>query len=748
MSEGIENTFTVSIDGMSCQGCVAGVTKVVSGLEAVEAVKVSLEKGEALVKLKEGADPDLWAVKVVEAIEGAGYASKLQESTSGENGLSPEQLWMLRIRIAGPVFLWLAVAEWFLGLGMVGWHQVMSFVLATAVVVTAGAAFFKGALRQLASLNLGMDSLIALGSGTAYVFSAVSLILGTGGHLFFMESVGIIALVSLGHWLEARTSAKTADAINALFDLRPAMATRVGPDGNENSVRVDDLKNGDIVLVRPGDQMPVDGEVEEGESSVNESMLTGESMPVRKAPGERVFGGTSNLDGRLKIRATAAGDDSVLSSIIAAVERAQGSRAGIQRLADRISAVFVPVVIVVALLTFGSWWLAYGATSSLHTSLSAWLWHSHVPDVALAAAVIHAAAVLIVACPCAMGIAAPAALAAATGAAARHGILLKDAIALEKAGEITTVVFDKTGTLTEGKPKVIDHVVPNEGELSPESVDRVRVVASQSRHPISEAIASWAKGQKPTFSESDLKSEFREHSGRGLEGRLGGQRVLLGSLSWLKEQGIESSSVESFAADRRKEGCALSGLALDGRLRVVFAIRDELKKGARAHLEQLKLQGLKLMMISGDHEDAARAVAGDLGMDDYRAGVSPGDKADAIRELQDRGECVAFVGDGINDAPALAQADLGIAIGNATDVARQSSDFLLLNGDLEMILKTIQLASRTNRVIRQNFFWAFFYNVAAIPLAALGFVSPLICAAAMGLSDVVVIGNALRLKRF
>ena len=742
-----QKTERITVEGMTCNGCASGVRSAVVGVEGVFSAKVSLEKGEAEIALNEGGSVEVVLPAVVNAIRKAGFDASWNEGKADsetQTRKSPDQVWLGRIKLSAPIFLWLAFAEWVLGFGGSFWHQVSAFWLAGVVLFTAGADFFKGALRQFLSLRLGMDALVALGSGTAFVFSATSLLMKAGHHLFFMESVGIITLISVGHWLEARTSAKTADAIQGIFELQPDKAIRLGEDGKEAEVPVSELKNGDRVLIKPGDQVPVDGIIEDGQSSVNESMLTGESLPVPKGGGDMVFGGTGNIDGRLIVKATAAGADSALAQIVTAVERAQESRASIQRLADRISAVFVPTVIALALMAFFVWWQAFDWASGVNAKWAPMLWAAHVPHTPIAAAVVHAAAVLIIACPCAMGIAAPAALMAATGAAARRGILLKDAVALEKVGQVTTVVFDKTGTLTKGEPVVVDFASGAEKE---DLENFVRALSESTRHPVSQAIHRWAEaraGEDVGVSLSDVV----EHPGKGVEARLGDIKIQLGSAAWLEESGVSLDKFTSFAEANRGKGCALSGFAMDGQCYYVFGVKDELKPDARKHLDRLRERGLKLLMLSGDHQMAAEAAAKDLGLDDVFADVKPDQKSAKVAELQKAGEKVAFVGDGVNDAPALSQADLGIAIGDATAIARQSSDFLLLNGELKMIPDAIRLAERTNKVIKQNFFWAFAYNVVAIPLAAMGFISPLICAAAMGLSDVVVIGNALRLRRW
>jgi Cu+-exporting ATPase len=648
----------------------------------------------------------------------------------------------------------LVLGEWVLGLGHTAGFKWFGFATATPVLMVCGRGFFRGAWQQLRRGQSNMDTLVALGSSTAYGYSLWGLLAGWPGHLYFMEAAGIVTLISTGHWLEALASRRATDSLRALMDLTPGMARRIGENEVEVEIPVAQLGTEDRILLKPGERVPTDGVVLEGQSAVDESMLTGESRPVEKAVGQTVFGGTSVLDGRLVMRVTATGETTALAQIIAVVQRAQSSRANIQKLGDRVSSVFVPMVVGIALLT-GLWW-GFGYATALETSgkLTGWLWPVTFPSSALAAALIHAAAVLIVACPCAMGLATPAAIMAGTNAAARRGILIRDGNALENSGRITSVVFDKTGTLTKGNLSVAATQSADNAPYSAAEIQRLAAeLAAPSNHPLSRAIA--ALEPKPGSQDTNPSNgadfaNWRELRGCGVEAVSTGSpgaHFRLGSLAWLQALGVEpppAAFVESWST----RGATILGLARDQRLLALFALADELKVQAADVLRKLRASGTRLYLITGDLKSTANAIAREVGItpDQVYAEVRPEDKSRIIAELQQRGERVAFVGDGINDAPALEQADLGIAVSKASDVAREAADIILLNSDIQAIPEALGLAQATLRTIKQNLFWAFFYNAAAIPLAALGFLSPVICALAMGLSDLIVIGNALRLR--
>jgi len=736
--------IVLPVEGMDCGGCVQSVQRALMTVPGVNAAIVSLERRQASVRL-DLAKPAS-REQLVAAVVAAGYrvpASPLEGARSG-TAEAPANPWRTAVLLGAPVTLALMVAEWVFGLGMNRAYHWIAFALALPVQGLAGGKFYRGAWRQLRVGRSNMDTLVALGSTAAFGFSTWALFAGIPGHLYFMEAAGILTLISVGHWIEARMGAKAGESLKALLTLAPATARRRRPGGGtEEEVPVAALRAGDLIALRPGDRVPVDAMVVEGASAVDEAMLTGEPLPVEKAPGAKLFAGTVNQSGALVARVTATGEATALAHIIAAVERAQSSRANIQRLADQVSSVFVPIVVVIAGAAALWWGLAYESASAVHANLGRWLWHGHLPESPVAAAFFMFAAVLIVACPCAMGLATPTALMAGVNAAARRGILIRDALALEKSGRINAVVFDKTGTLTEGKPRVVasedfraadNRVVP--------LAELAASMARRSQHPLSSTLATLAPG--------DLAVEgWQERRGAGVEARWWNQTLRVGSVAWFRDDGVDIARVQPFLDAWHAQGATIALLVADRDVWGAFALRDELKPGAAAVVEQLRGAGHEIFLLTGDNRHTGAVMAGLAGIaaDHVFAEVHPEQKAAKLKELQARGLRVAFVGDGINDGPALAQADLGIAVTLASDVAKEAADLVLLKSDLAAIPEALGLAQATLRVIRQNLFWAFFYNAAFVPLAALGFLSPMLSAVAMGASDLIVIGNALRLRR-
>ena len=720
------------IDGMTCGNCARHVTTAIQTVPDVRSATVSLTNNSAVVRWNAAKN----APAVLQAVKSAGYEAQEINDASPAPG---RKHWQPTLWLGIAVTVLLMAGEWVFQWGPAPWFRWLSFILAGAVQLFSGAPFYRGAWRQLKSGSSNMDTLVALGSTTAFGYSTWALFSGTGGHLYFMEAAAILSLISLGHTIEARVSERASGALKALLNLAPQTARKTSD--SEREIPVSELRMGDEILLRPGDHVPVDGIVVGGESSVDESTLTGESVPVEKKSGGELFAGTINLNGRLIMQVTATGEGTALARVIAAVQRAQTSRADIQRLGDRVSGVFVPIIVLIAIAS-GLWWgLAPAAANSVHNALAHVLWHGHVPE-GTAAGFIIAAAILIVACPCAMGLATPVAIMAGANAAARRGILIRDGVALEKAGRVSTVVFDKTGTLTFGKPELAAICEVQQARYNARSL--AAVLAKDSSHPVSRAIA------KLSTESIDLQ-HWREVRGAGIEAKVLNALgiVRFGSLHWLGENGVDLSKNEKFINEWSVQGTTIVGLAIEKNLMALFAVRDEVKPDAAKTLKQLRERGLKVFMVTGDNAGTAKGIAHQLaiGPDNVLSEVRPEQKATFVKKLQSNGERVAFVGDGINDAPALAQADLGIAVGRASDIAREAADIILLKSELTGVPEALDLAQATLRIIKQNLFWAFFYNALGVPLAALGFISPIVCAAAMGASDLIVIGNALRLLR-
>ncbi|HEV2692801.1 MAG TPA: cation-translocating P-type ATPase [Verrucomicrobiae bacterium] len=754
------------VTGMTCNNCARAVTEAVQQVAGVHSATVTLSSQHASVRWNSPAAKNSDAV--LAAISQAGFAAK--EISSDDMAASQQSHWQWNLILGLAVTGTLMIGEWAFGLAMTPWFQWLAFALAGVVQIFCGAQFYLGAWRQAKVGQSNMDTLVALGSTTAFGYSTWALLSGAGGHVFFMEAAAIISLVSTGHWLEARVSDHASGALRSLLNLAPATARKIvsntgkpksafdirnssfknspPAETSEIEVPVADLNINDRIVLRPGDRVPVDGVVLEGESAVDEAMLTGESVPADKKSDDKLFAGTVNLNGRLVMRVIATGEATALAHIIAAVQRAQTSRADIQRLGDRISNVFVPVIVVISLAA-GVWWgFAPASAARVHDFLAQFLWHAHAP-VGAAAGFIIAAAVLIVACPCAMGLATPAAIMASANSAARRGILIRDGVALEKAGNVTAVVLDKTGTLTSGELGMCGPWTPDASNESIQQAQRIAAaLARQSNHPVSKVLAWLCKEPVPM-------QNWKEIPGSGVQAQLiseQGDQVMirLGSVAWLHTCGIKVPNNDKLVEQWKDEGATLVGLAKGNDLIGVFALRDFLKPNAAKVVWQLQRQGLKTFLLTGDNSRTALAIAKEVGIppENVFAEVRPEQKAEFVKKLQAQGERVAFVGDGINDAPALTQADLGIAVSRASDIAREAADIILLKSEIEAVPEALGLARATLRTIKQNLFWAFFYNSLGVPLAALGFISPIFCAAAMGFSDLIVIGNALRLLRW
>jgi Cu+-exporting ATPase len=714
----------LAITGMSCASCAGRVERALSSVSGVRSAAVNPASERAVVELLAGTD----IARLLAAVEAAGYqAHPLDEHKSAITDDAARRLrnerWrvilaiVLALPLTVPMFAGWLGADWMLP----AWVQ---FALATPVQFILGARFYVAAWKAVRAGTGNMDLLVALGTSAGY---GLSLYLWANAHhgmphLYFEASAVVIALVLLGKYLESRAKRQTTAAIRALEALRPERAVRV-LDGREEDVAIAELRLGDVVLVKPGERFPVDGEVLEGNSQADEALISGESLPVAKQPGDRVTGGAINGDGRLLLRATALGGETVLARIIRLVEDAQAKKAPIQKLVDRVSAVFVPVVLGVAAITLIGWLLA-GA--GLETAL------------------INAVAVLVIACPCALGLATPAAIMAGTGVAARHGILIKDAEALEIAHKVDVVAFDKTGTLTSGQPRIV-HLAARE-EREDELLRLAGALQRGSEHPLARAVLD-ACAERGIDVPAPQASQAL--SGRGVRARVEGRELLLGNRRLLDEQGLADDTPDANAWEA--EGRTLSWLiepAPQPRVLGLLAFGDSLKPGAADAVAALKQRGIRSHLISGDNAGSAQAVGSALGIDEVHAQVLPADKAAHVARLKGGGAVVAMVGDGINDAPALAAADVGIAMGGGTDVAMQAADITLMRGDPRLVPAALDISRRTWRKIRQNLFWAFVYNLVGIPLAAFGLLNPVVAGAAMALSSVSVVSNALLLKRW
>ena len=746
--------LTFPVEGMHCASCVSRVEKALAGVPGVVSASVNLASNSAAVEYLSGAT-DVAAVRA--AVVGAGYT--VPEVEEGEDPVArqertqreEESSLLIRLRVGValgvPLFL-LAQLEMLAGSARMPFSPFASaliqLLLVTPIQFYVGSRFYRGAIAATRHGTTDMNTLVALGTTAAYLYSLAATffpgIFSLGGaapHVYYDTSAAIIVLILLGRYFEARAKGKTSEAVKKLIGLRPRTA-RVVRQGAETDIPLEDVKVGDSVVVRPGERIPVDGTVTEGAGAVDESMLTGEPIPAEKGPGGAVTGGTMNLNGRLVFTAMRVGRETVLARIVRMVQEAQGSKPPIGRLADVIASRFVPAVLGTASVTFLAWW-AFG------------------PQPKLTYAMLSAISVLIIACPCALGLATPTSIMVATGKGAELGILVRNGAALETAHKVQTVIFDKTGTITRGKPELAAiHCVPGGMFRGPEGERELLALAAGaetgSEHPLGDAIVRGAKGRGIA---SVSPAEFSSEPGKGIRAIVLGRAVYIGSTKWLEGAGIDASPLLPEMQRVAEAGNTTVCIAVDGKAAGVAAVTDEVKESAPEAVRALREMGIEVVMLTGDNPRAAKAVAALAGIEQVRAEVAPDRKADEVRRIQSEGKIVAMVGDGINDAPALAQADIGMAIGTGTDIAVEAGDIVLMSGDLRGVVAAISLSRATLRNIRQNLFWAFAYNVLLIPVAAgvlypsFGvLLNPVLAAAAMGLSSVTVVSNALRLRRF
>jgi Cu+-exporting ATPase len=738
LSESASPSLDIGIGGMTCASCSARVERALKKVPGVQDATVNLATESARITFAPGEQME---ARLRRAVRDAGYEPRTPEQMDAVDDASP---WAGFAPVAIGLALSAPLVLPMLG-DLFGRHWMLpawvQFALATPVQFILGARFYKAGWHALLALTGNMDLLVAIGTTAGWALSMwlwLTAAPGTVPHLYFEGSAVVVTLVLLGKFLEARAKRQTTTAIRALHALRPDVAHLFGMDpvtGEgpvERDVPVAEVLVGDHIVVKTGERFPVDGTLLEGQTQVDESMLTGEPLPVPREPGDRLTGGSINGEGRVVLQVTAVGSETVLSRIIRLVEDAQAAKAPIQRLVDQVAEVFVPVVLVLALAT-----------------LLTWLWWVGAP---FETAVIHAVAVLVIACPCALGLATPAAIMAGTGVAAKHGILIKDAQALELAHKVDIVAFDKTGTLTLGRP-VLTALVAVDGAIEAELLRAAASLQSGSEHPLAHAVVAAAKARGLAF---DAPDNVRSVPGRGSEGEVGARSVLVGSLRWMDELGVALGPLAARATELQQQGATVSAMAertsAGLKLCALMAFGDEPKPGAQVALAVLRARGIKPVMISGDNRGAAEAMARRIGLrpedGEVMAEVLPGEKAALVATLKLGGKIVAMVGDGVNDAPALASADVGLAMGNGTDVAMHAAGITLMRGDVGLVAAALDISDRTVAKIRQNLFWAFAYNVAGIPLAALGYLNPVLAGAAMAMSSVSVMANALLLKRW
>ncbi len=735
--------LTLPVEGMTCASCVARVEKSISSIEGVKNVAVNFATEKASFEIDKSV-ADLQQIKKV--VEDAGYKIDLNENNKKQNKTKSEDeghnsQYEINLKHDLIFALTMTIPILFLSMGSMfeNSRSILNLtqdeinkillIFATPVVFISGKRFFLIFWQNLKHFSAEMNSLVAIGTGTAYLFSVAITLFpnlfsdsSLSNHVYFDTTVVIITLILLGRWLESRAKSKTGSAIKKLIALKP-QSVLVIRNGNETEINIDDLELKDLVIVKPGGKIPADGILKKGNSSVDESMITGESIPVEKDIGSKIIGGSINKTGTFEFEVTALGENSVLGHIIKMVEQAQGSKAPIQQLADKVAAVFVPVIILIAILTFFGW-ILFGSAAGISTAL------------------LNFIAVLIIACPCALGLATPTALIVGIGKGAQNGILIKNAESLEQFHKIDVIIFDKTGTITSGKPKV---TLVESFEIDKEKL--IKIAASlekRSEHPIANSIVEFAKEQKINLDEIQ---EFESLTGFGLKGKINGDQILIGNKSLINKFNVEIGTRIKNVENLESEGKTLVFISINNKLSGFFGIQDPVRDEVSEAIRKLKSMKIKTVMLTGDNKTTADSVAKSIGIDEYEYELLPEDKINIIKKFQSQNKTVAMVGDGINDAPALAQSDLGIAIGTGTDVAIETGDIVLVNGDLNGVINSFKLSKQTIKTIKQNLFWAFIYNSIGVPLAALGLLNPMFAALAMSFSSVSVVSNSLRLKK-
>jgi len=721
---------TFKISGMSCAACAARIEKKLNAMEGVQSAAVNLASEKAAVEYDSS---KIDVSDIIKAVESLGYEAERADELSADREKEQREKEITRLRIELIISAVLTAPLLFSMLLMIAGvdvpflhNEYFQLIAATPVQFVIGFRFYRNAYHALRSKSANMDVLIAMGTTASYFFSIYNAFFAGHGHdmkeLYFETSAVIITLILLGKYLEAAAKGRTSEAIRKLMGLQ-AKTARVIRDGKEEDIPIEEVVPGDVIIVRPGEKIPVDGRILEGNSAVDESMLTGESIPVEKKAGDHVVGATINKFGTFRFEATRVGKDTVLSQIIRMVEDAQGSKAPIQKIADKVSGIFVPAVLGIALVTFLAWYLVSGD---------------------LADGIISAVSVLVIACPCALGLATPTAIMVGTGKGAEHGILIKGGEHLEMAYRLDAIVLDKTGTITKGQPEVTD--VISLGGMSRDEVLRIAAAAEKnSEHPLGAAIYELGKNGPGGIPDAE---QFGAIPGKGVRAVVEGREIYIGTRKLMHGIGVGTEPAEAVIAGLEDEGKTAMLMSSDGRLEAVIAVADTLKENSKEAIDALKEMGIEVYMITGDNKRTAAAIARQAGIANVLAEVLPEHKAEEVGKLKKQGKKVAMVGDGINDAPALATADIGIAMGTGTDVAIEAADITLLRGDLMLIPAAIRLSRRTMRKIRQNLFWAFFYNTIGIPFAAFGLLNPMIAGGAMAFSSVSVVSNSLSLKRF